>query len=528
MLDLRQSNATVVAKAAFGFPWLPETLLLAIGLAVRAALYFPLAVFPLDSDGVLAGLCAFRVAQGHPTAFFPGGTRLSSASCYLTAAFSHIVGTGRLSLALTGLTWGALYLLFTLLFLKTVLNRGPALLSFLFAVVPSEQFVTITYIPWGYGEIAAACAAILWLGTRWRTGASRWQPFYFGISVGLGIWTSLQTLMIAISVLAWVVLDRRRKILSDAVPLLIGIFVGALPFLIANLLSGFPSLSHNWASRPANSVAQIWDNLRWLFAYPLPGLLVHGFAPFWSTSTILIVAYVLAGLGLFIESRRPNGGVAAPIRLQGLLTLMGLVVFTCIALFVLSHAGSMRGWTTRYILPLYAIVPVFLGAGLLGIARQSRWLAAVAVAATLAANLSLYTFPGTQARAYYTMWLAADAQLRDLFAQRGIQMVYGDYFSVYHLNFDTAGRVAAVPAYDRADYLAFGPSLGTSPVRWAMMGGLNDLREWANDAGATGKLVKVADTWVFIADHPAPDAAALLSRLQARCHIGSCTAPFPN
>ena len=43
------------------------------GAALRAALHSP-AAFPIDSDGVLAGLCAFRVADGNTRRSFPAAS----------------------------------------------------------------------------------------------------------------------------------------------------------------------------------------------------------------------------------------------------------------------------------------------------------------------------------------------------------------------------------------------------------------------------------------------------------------------
>ncbi|MGA8663080.1 MAG: hypothetical protein WA304_05740 [Candidatus Cybelea sp.] len=97
-------------------------ILLAIGILIRAALYYPPAMFQIDPDAVVAGICAFRIEHGQYPLFFPGGNRLSAASCYLTAAYFHLFGPGRTGLALTGLTWGVLYLVFTLLFLRACLG----------------------------------------------------------------------------------------------------------------------------------------------------------------------------------------------------------------------------------------------------------------------------------------------------------------------------------------------------------------------------------------------------------------------
>ncbi len=489
-------------------------------------MYFPLAVFPLDSDGVLAGLCAFRIDQGHYSAFFPGGTRLSAASCYVASAFFHTVGAGRLGLALTGLTWGVLYLLFTLLLLNALFERRTAFLASLFAIVPSEQFMTITYIPWGYGEIISSCAATLWLSALWRSDGSLWRRFWFGVSLGFGIWISLQTLMIALPAAAWIVLKRRSRTVREAPVAALGAIVGAMPFLVANAVSGFPSLTQNWASRPASSLPHVWENLTWLITYPLPGLLFHGFSGWWSVSTLFVTALGLAAVGFAFELSRPNEGNDR-VSVRDLCVLLALVAASCIALFIFSQAGSLRGWTVRYILPIYVIVPVFLGIGVRGLWRWNGLLAAGVAAALLVPNLMLYSLPGTQARAYYSAWLQTDARLTQLFLRRGVRMVYGDYFSVYHLNFDTDERIAAIPAYAPADYMGYGTTLGVSSIRWAMVGNLSDLHQWARAVGARGTIVPEGDAWVFLADLPAENAAALLARLQAQCRIGSCAMPFP-
>lgn len=277
--------------------------MLLIGLLIRFALYFPLALFQIDSDAILSGLCAFRVADGHLPVFFPGGTRLSAASCYLAAGYFHLFGPGRAGLALTGLTWGALYLVFTLLFLRVMLGRKLACLAFLFAIVPSEQFMTVTYAPWGYGEIVASCAATLWLAALWRSGGVLSQRLCFGLSVGLGLWFSMETLMVALPAIAWISLKRRGAMIGESIAALCAAVIGAMPFWLGNVGHGFPSLTANWASRPTSGVGQAFDNFMWLITYMLPKLLFRS-SGWWSETTLLIVAYALVAIGFVIALRR--------------------------------------------------------------------------------------------------------------------------------------------------------------------------------------------------------------------------------
>jgi hypothetical protein len=498
----------------FGDVWsLLGAALLAVGLLLRLALYFPLAAFQIDSDAVLSGLCAFRIANGDFPIFFPGGTRLGAASCYVAAGYFHLFGPGRVGLALTGLTWGALYLVFTLLFLQAMLGRKRACLAFLFAVVPSEQFMTVTYAPWAYGEIMAACAAMLWLAALWRSEGVLWQRLCFGFSAGVGLWCSMESFMIALPAIAWIALKRRGAMVSEGIPALFAAVIGATPFWLGNIGHGFPSLSQNWASKPASSIGQGVDNFVWLGTYMLPKLLFRS-SGWWSETTVLIVAYALVAVGFAMAMRknlRNSGGSFTP-RSAGLLLL--LVLAACMLIFSASQAGTGRGWTVRYIAPLYVVVPLFCGLGIEALWYWSKTLAVALVAALLIPNLLLYGLPGSPLRAELTTALANELQLRDVLARDRVQMVYGDYFWVYHLNFDSRERIAGVPSAPFVDYLNYGAELGAMPVRWALLGGFDEVRRLSSALHARGAVTADGDLALFIVDHPAPNAARLIATLR--------------
>lgn len=489
--------------------------LVAAGMLLRAALYFPLALFQIDSDGVLAGLCAFRIADGQLPVFFPGGSRLGAASCYAAAGYFHLFGAGRVALAFVGLTWGTLFLTFMFLFLRQVLGERLACLGMAFAAAPPEQFMTVTYVPWGYGEIAASCAATLWLAALWRRDGLLWQRIAFGVSVGLGLWFSLQTLMIAVPALAWVALRRRRAFVRESAPALFGAIAGATPFWLGNLLSGFPSFTNNWAAQAAPSIAQVFDNLFWLFGWQIPKLLVR-VPSGWSLSTFLIVGYAIVAVGFVValrrDAKRPSFDSAQGD--TGVYQLLWMVFVSVVLFYILSNAGSMRGWTVRYIAPLYLIVPVICAIGLAALWRWSRPLVVATVALLVVPNLFLYSLPGTRERAELTSGLADDAQLRALLARHGVRMIYGDYFWVYHINFDSGERILGIPSWAAGDYLHYDRSLEQLPVRWALLGGRDEVERWAKGVGATGAEVADGDLTAFIADRPARNATRLITSLR--------------
>ena len=192
--------------------------LLAVGLLLRLALYFPLAAFPADSDGAVTGLCGLQVQDGDLLVFSPDGTRHSAVRCYVAAGFFALLGPGRVGLALTGLVFEALFLLGMMLFLRAVLDAKRACLAMLFVVVPPVQFLIASYVPWGYGEVMAICAAILYFAARWRQAPTLWTSFGFGLSAGLGLWFSLQTIMVSAPALLWVAFRRRGDMIGEAWP----------------------------------------------------------------------------------------------------------------------------------------------------------------------------------------------------------------------------------------------------------------------------------------------------------------------
>ncbi|HTU81148.1 MAG TPA: hypothetical protein VMF61_03410 [Candidatus Acidoferrales bacterium] len=502
----------MIEKRGSGRTWvLLGVALLVVGLLIRLALYFPPALFQVDADAVIAGLCAFRVAEGHFPVFLPGGVRVGAASCYLAAAYFHALGPVRAALALTSLTWSAFYLAFTLLLLRTTLGPKLALVGFLFAVVPAEQFMTVAYAPWGYGEIVASCAASLWLASEWRRGGAVWQRLCFGLSVGLGVWFSLQTLMVALPAIVWLAAERRNRFLKESLVAVAGAIAGAAPFLLGNAAHGFPSLTQNWYSQPVSSVSQASADLLWLLTYLLPQLLSR--FPELPESPILMGAFALVAIGFVLAARRGSGSLGTPIGLAGVGQLLALVLAACVLIFGFSHAGTLRGWTVRYIAPLYVVVPIFCGAGIAGLWRWSRPLATATAAALLVTNLCFYSLPGSHLRAILANRLLDENHLREVLAQHRVRAVYGNYDWVYNLNFDSRELLAGVPAEAAYDYYAYGDRLGTSPVRWALLGRRDEVSAWQRAAGAHGTLFQNDELWVFIADRPAPNAALLFASL---------------
>jgi hypothetical protein len=486
--------------------------LLVLGFGLRVALYFPLAAFPIDSDGVLAGLCALAVRTGQHPAFFPGGYRLGAASCYVTAAFFTFAGASRTALALTGLTWGASYVAASAAFARAALGARAGCFAIAFAAFPAAAFLTVTYVPWGYGEIAASCALTLWLAVLLRRRESTWLAAAFGLSAGAGVWMSLQTAMVTLPALVWIVAHRRptrREWLACAV----AACAGAWPWLVANVSGGFPTFAHNWVAVPVSGAGALWSNAVWFFTSPLPQLFTYGGGP---STWLPLTAGILLALGALVASLRDDAATSdGALRPRELAWLCAGVALATFLLDVFSTAGSVRGWTVRYLTPLYVIAPIAFALGIDWLWRSRlRALALAALALLILPNVALYDLPGTPGRAVLGAQLDADREMRAFLASHRIGLVYGDYFDVYHINFDARGT-AAVPSIPALDYLGYGATLGRSPVAWAVVlpPGAGVPAALAG-LGAGGRVEGFGGTRLFVASHRSGDAAELLAALR--------------
>jgi hypothetical protein len=160
------------------------------------------------------------------------------------------------------------------------------------------------------------------------------------------------------------------------------------------------------------------------------------------------------------------------------------------------------------------VVPLFCGVALAALWSWSRTLSIATIAALLIPNLLLYGLPGSSLRRDLTTELSSHMRTLDVLERHHTQMIYGDYFWVYDFNFDSDERIAGVPSAPVVDYLSYGSHLGSSRVRWALLGGLDEVQRLAHGIRARGSLVRDGDLWLFIAERPAPNAAGLIEALR--------------
>jgi dolichol-phosphate mannosyltransferase len=546
--------------------WAVLALLLA-GAAVRIAIAFPSHKYSADADCVLTGLAALRLLHGHPPVFF-GSARLGALGSYPAACFLLLLGPTRAALAAGPTTVQILTLVVWYLFLRELLGTRLALWALPFAALPPPAFSFWTYMPNGYPEILLLCATILWLAARLaatprppppaarlaatprppsaaapgRGGGRWWTRLALGLALGLGFWSSPQTLACSAPAVLW--LAWRRRPARGArfwAPAALGAVCGALPWLAWNLRHHWGSIHDSYGVRPAAGPLAMLDNLRYFLFVSLPQMLASndpelGLNPpnavqrFLHLPALLIAegAALFALLALpFLWRRAPAAGAPAAVdagaagapeaanhedrvpmagaaqtgpraaenaappeetAARAAWPLLALVIVATAGLNLLSAAGSMRGQTVRYVLPIYLVVPALLALSLSRLAARSRLLAGLLAAVVLAANAAGTYWPWTPPRQRWTAAAAGDQRTLECLERRQVGAVLGPYWLVYPLNFLSRERILGIPLEADFDFRQEAARLPRAGVRWALAG-YDPLRvaRWAARAGAPGE-----------------------------------------
>jgi hypothetical protein len=192
-----------------------------------------------------------------------------------------------------------------------------------------------------------------------------------------------------------------------------------------------------------------------------------------------------------------------------------MVVGLSLVLSVISEPGSIRGWTARYIAPLYLVMPLLMAIGIARLGRIGPWLAALPAVILLGVNLAFYSLPGSASRQALTAELSRHQRLRERLAEAGVDAVVGDFWLIYHVNFDSGRKLGAVPFQRHSDYFDVAGRLPAQGLRWAMVAtNADELWRRAARVGARGTVIDFEQLKLFLPD-PAATGLATSDLLQA-------------
>lgn len=243
-------NDVVPADRAPGVVLVLGVLGVLVGLAVRAWLF---AHQPLTGDEAIVALIAREIRRGHLDTFY-WGQAYGGGEPYLVAIMTSLFGSGPIAInisatMLTGLS--------AILVGSVVGEVLPAASRWLATVAGVLFWLWPEALVWNSTrELGFRCVtmlagiASLKLGFRWARTCSWESAVGLGLALGVGWWSSPEIVYFCIPVVFVLVGALRRKRLDGLTtlialvsPVVAGGAVGAIPWIITNIRSGFSSLS---------------------------------------------------------------------------------------------------------------------------------------------------------------------------------------------------------------------------------------------------------------------------------------------
>jgi 4-amino-4-deoxy-L-arabinose transferase-like glycosyltransferase len=411
---------------------------------------------------------AREILHGHLFTFY-WGQNYGGGEPYVVAALFAVAGQSRLTLGLAPVLLDAIAALLVWRIGRRLFDSRVGVIAALVFWVWPEVYLYLSTVEYGFRYLTLVCGLAVFLFALRLTQQPRprlgdWAAL--GLFLGVGWWSSPEIVYYAVPALLWLVYCAGRR---GVRPRLAGValFVataalGALPWLVANVGRGYPSLQ---PARLAHDTTWV-GRLGTFFGHVAPlvfGVRLRGsgdwlFGPaFGVTLYCLFAVFVLTWVVVLVLRRR-----------AGL-----LVVF--VVLFPLAYAYSpfSRYWNDgRYAVYLAPAIALLVASALVAVARVSSRLAraapaigliaALAMTAGAAARLAPYVplVGAGSARSGWETWTTDPSQwLRPLITaleRSHVQGAYAGYWVAYALTFEARGGVvAADPGIDRyPPYLA--------------------------------------------------------------------------
>jgi len=429
-----------------GIAWSPPrgAAALALVLALAAAtivVAYARERIPWNSDSAVVALMAQDIAHhGARPVFFDGSQYAGTLEqFYLASAFRifpETVTTQRVAIAALLLA----VIAFVWLLTREAFGERAALIGGLYlALGPPFFFYRGLTSEGPYTPVYLIGAAILFLLVRVEarslSGRSAGPEILaVGLLGGLGWWTHPLVLVFAACALAAVFAGtaRRRLNVWSAGGSVLAMAIGVLPWLVANVHSGWASLRGPEFARASGFHAR--EQLDVMLSVGLPTLL--GARSMWAAKPLFPVSPVmaygeLAALVVFgatlPASRRPS------LQRYCTVILLTLVLVTP-ALALSAKRADLR--EPRLLFPLYfALAPLF--GTLMTSSGGARWLKSVLCLGVAGLHLA--------AHAAAPRFDPPPEELVEGLRQRGIREVYASYWTAYQVTFLSGGDLVGTP-----------------------------------------------------------------------------------
>lgn len=446
----------------------------AIGAVLRAGVVTS-RLGPVDADEAVVGLMARDLLRGRVEAFFWGQDYGGIHEQVLVALLLAVRVPGWLAMELAPIAWAAAAAVLTWrIGRRLALGEGAAVMAGAFVWLTSGAFVWLSTKERGfYGATMVMGLVALLFALRLIQGTSALPPrradaLVLGLAAGTGWYASPQIAYLALPAALVLVAGGRarwRALVAHVPVVVVGVLVGALPWIVVNVRTGFASLDLA-ATLPATTYG---DRLTIFFRHALPiasGLKVP-FTLAWFGGDVGRAAYGLSLLVVVVLA------VLAVVR-RWPLWPVGVGVLAYPLLYAAFPTSYYFG-DPRYLYFLWPMV------ALLVVDAARRLHVAVAVGVVVVATVvgvaglqRMASLPWTPDQATHDIApVSIDAAVGAL-ERSGDRYAYADYWLSYRITFATDRRVIASPVQlvrSARDDRAVAAASARSPVPYVLVAG---------------------------------------------------------
>ena len=365
---------------------MPSLATVAVCLVVGFGLFLRLWILgrnPLTADQAVVGLMAREILKGHLFTFY-WGQPYGGGEPYVVAALFAVLGQSRLVLGLAPLLLDAIAALLVWRIGRRLFDPRVGVLAALIFWIWPEVYLYLSTVEYGFRYLTLVCGlAVLLVALRLTQRRPPWLGDWaaFGLFVGVGWWCSPEIVYFAVPSLALLafcaIRGRLRPRLAGLALCVAAAILGALPWLAANVGSGFPSLR-----APANPATTWLERARIFVEKAMPmalGLRVRGTGAWIAGAPVSIVLYTLLAaafltwIAVLCARRR------------------ALVLVVFVAFFPFAYTYSTFSWywsDGRYALYVAPVLALLAASAVYSLTRPRR-LARAAPALALVAALGM-------------------------------------------------------------------------------------------------------------------------------------------
>jgi 4-amino-4-deoxy-L-arabinose transferase-like glycosyltransferase len=439
-----------------------STLLILLILLLAGALRLFLLLTPLmDSDQAINGLMARHILKGALPLLYYGQDYCGSIQTYFISTVFFLFGATRFTLDLSICIESFFFILLIYYLAKLIFDKQTALLSALFSALGSYFLIFHSVLARSaYIEIPIIGVVLFIFTFKILSGNTRKSGYFFGLGLfcGLGIWTHyLIVFYLPAIFLLLFIQDKWFWLKRTIFFFVLGLIFGGLPLWIHNIFHPLISWHYLWEGAGGGEpfLSSFYD----FFSHRFPELLgvVNNETQKFTIPYLSLLIYLIFGGGLFslFLIRGKSLFNLLKFRINHNPGLDLLLLFLLSFPFIFALSGFASAHTSRYLLPLFSVLPILFAVFTLRLHAVSAVLAVIFVFLTLFSNsygtvTRIPLFNKNQVKQFQAD-RKNDQNLFKFLQEKNIKRVYcHDYWVSVRLTFDSQEEIIfASPVHDR-------------------------------------------------------------------------------